>query len=159
MRAAIREVTAAGLPALLPLWREGMAHHAALIPFFHPAAGGEKAWLQRATASLLSGEGAVFAAYADGRPAGFIFGLVQQLTPVLEPGRLGYIVDLFVDPARRRHGLGRLLFFAMRDWFACRGINALDIHVYLANPEATAFWRSVGFTAYAQKMRLEIGRG
>ncbi|MGQ9779648.1 MAG: GNAT family N-acetyltransferase [Bacillota bacterium] len=157
MRAKIEPVGIEELEAVLPLWREAMEHHARLVPFFRPADGGELAWKKYVAVSLAKGDGALFAARVEREAVGFIYGQIQSLPPVFVPGQLGYISDLYVKPPYRRHGLGRLLYLALGDWFRKKGVTALDIHVYLANPEATAFWHKMGFFPYAEKMRCELG--
>ena len=155
MRAEIRHLSLDDIEAILPLWRESMAHHAGLVPFFEPAAGGAKAWRRHAAVVMAQGNGALLAAWVDRMPVGFILGQIQMHAPVFRPGRIGYISDLYVRDDYRRHGLGRLLFLALRDWFAARGVAALDLQVYLANTAAAAFWRAMGFNPYAQRMRRE----
>jgi len=155
MRAVIHPVSVDRLPALLPLWRESMAYHAALVPHFRPAPDAAQAWHNFAALSLARGTGAAFAAETGRESAGFIFGLVEENPPVFLPGRFGHIHDLYVQPACRRHGLGRLLFLALRDWFAGQGVTALELQAYLANPEAGAFWRKMGFAGYAERMRSD----
>ncbi|MGE5599663.1 MAG: N-acetyltransferase family protein [Bacteroidota bacterium] len=156
MRAVIEPVTLDRLPSLLPLWRESMNHHAAVVPFFHPHPRGEDAWYKNTAVMLAVGDGMIIVARSDGEAVGFIYGQIQAHSPVFLPGRLGYISDLYVKPECRRHGLGRLLFLALRDWFAARGVETLDLQAYLASAGASAFWRRMGFEVYAEKMRLEI---
>ena len=156
MNARIAAVTLDQLPAVLPLWREGMAHHAGLVPFFQPAPDGETAWERHIAVALAKGEGLLLAAWAADEPAGLIFGQLQSHAPIFRPGKLGYISDLYVRPEYRRHGLGRLLFLALRDWLADQGATVLDLQVYMANGEAMAFWRAMGFESYAERMRMGI---
>ena len=157
MRARIEAVGIEEIEDLLPLWREAMEHHARLVPFFRPAEDAGAAWRKYAAVSLAKGDGALLAARVEGEAVGFIYGQIHSLPPIFAPGRLGYITDLYVRAPYRRHGLGRLLYLALCDWFRRRGVTSLDIHVYLANPEGTAFWRRMGFTPYAEKMRCELG--
>lgn len=153
MRATVEPVTLDALPALLPLWRENMAHHAALVPHFRPAPDADQAWRDFAAFAIARGTGAAFAALREGEPAGFIFGLLEENPAVFAPGRFGHVYDLYVRPDHRRHGLGRLLFLSLRDWFAAQGAAAIELQVYLANPDAAPFWRKMGFGAYAERMR------
>ncbi|NLG85466.1 MAG: GNAT family N-acetyltransferase [Firmicutes bacterium] len=157
MRTAIEPVAIDELATVLPLWREAMEYHARLVPFFRPAGRGELAWQKYIAVSMAKGEGMLFVARTARETVGFICGQVQSLPPVFVPGRLGYISDLYVKPPYRRHGLGRLLYLALSDWFRQKGVTALDIHVYLANPEGVAFWRKMGFSPYAEKRRCELG--
>lgn len=156
MRARIEAVGIEEIEGLLPLWREAMDYHARLVPFFRPAPDGEAAWRKYAAVSLAKGDGALFAARVEHEAVGFIHGQIHSYPPIFVPGRLGYITDLYVKSSHRRHGLGRLLYLALCDWFRRKGVTILDIHVYLANPEGAAFWRRMGFVPYAEKMRCLI---
>ncbi len=156
MRARVESVSIDQLPAILPLWRESMAYHAALVPHFRPAPDAAQAWHNFAALSLTRGTGAAFAAKIGRESVGFIFGLVEEDPAVFLPGRYGHIYDLYVQPACRRHGLGRLLFLALRDWFAAQGVTDLELQVYHANQEAVAFWGAMGFAGYAERMRVGI---
>ena len=154
MNARIEPVTLDQLPAVLPLWRESMAYHAGLVPFFQPAPDGEAAWERHVAVALAKGEGLLLAAWAADEPAGLILGQLQSFAPIFRPGKLGYVSDLYVQSEYRRRGLGRLLFLALRDWLADQGATALDLQVYTANQEAMAFWRKMGFESYAERMRM-----
>ena len=156
MRARVEPVTPDRVQLLLPLWQENMAFHARLVSFFKPVPAGKKAWEGHLLTSLACGDGMAFAAWSEESMVGFITGQVQTVAPILTPRRVGHIADLFVREPYRRHGLGRLLFFSLRDWFGTKGVEALDINVYLANGEALAFWRGMGFAPYAERMRAEI---
>ena len=145
MNTRIAAVTLDQLPAVLPLWRESMTHHAGLVPFFQPAPDGKAAWERHVAVAVAKGEGLLLAARVADKPVGLIFGQIQSLAPIFEAGKLGYISDLYVQPEYRRHGLGRLLFLALRDWLTDQGATALDLQAYTANAEAMAFWRKMGF--------------
>lgn len=155
MRAIIRPVSIGEIEEILPLWQEAMSHHARIIPFFQPAVDGAAAWRRHTAVAMAKGEGALFAAWSDGEAVAFICGLIHSHAPVFAPGRIGYISDLYVRADCRRHGLGRLLFLTLRDWFMIQGADALDLQAYLANAEAKAFWEAMGFTGYAVRMRYE----
>ena len=57
MNIHITAVTLDQLPAVLPLWRESMTHHAGLVPFFQPAPDGEAAWERLVAVAVAKGEG------------------------------------------------------------------------------------------------------
>jgi ribosomal protein S18 acetylase RimI-like enzyme len=80
-------------------------------------------------------EGRTVVAVRDGRIVGFAtFGLVSDGVAELE--------DLFVDPEWKRQGIGRALVVEV----AARGRRAGAAHIDVtANPDALAFYASVGF--------------
>lgn len=72
--------------------------------------------------------------------------------PVSQSGRIGYIMNLYTDPAFRRRGLARQLFARIMDWIRAEGILVAALH-------ATAMGREVyaqfGF-ADSNEMRARI---
>lgn len=57
------------------------------------------------------------------------------------------IVNLAVDPAHRRHGVGRRLVGAARAFCRTRGVPLLWLRVRASNRGARAFYRRCGFRA------------
>jgi len=100
-------------------------------------------------------DGRTVVAVHDGRIVGF-----ATLGPVV--GGAVEVDDLFVDPEHQRHGIGRALVTEI----AARAHASGGVHVDVtANPDALAFYESVGFVAVgeaetrfgpAPRMRLEI---
>lgn len=60
-------------------------------------------------------------------------------------GRSLWIENLYVDPAWRRHGLGRSLVEHMLDWAETHGIQGIDLEAYQGNTPAAVLYRSLGF--------------
>ena len=94
-------------------------------------------------------------AVRDGRIVGF-----ATLAP--SRGNAVELDDLFVDPEHQRHGIGRALVAEITA--RARAVGAVRIDV-TANPEAGAFYESVGFVVIgetatrfgpAPRMQLEI---
>jgi ribosomal-protein-alanine N-acetyltransferase len=75
---------------------------------------------------------------AGGELAGFALGY-------LDPPDLGRVVTLDVDPAFRRHGLGRRLLEAILDRLAAAGAARAFLEVDVRNSGAIAFYRERGF--------------
>jgi GNAT superfamily N-acetyltransferase len=100
-------------------------------------------------------DGRTFVAVDDGRVVGFAtLGLAADSSVELE--------DLFVDPAMMRHGVGRALVAEATARARSAGVVRIDV---TANPDARAFYESVGFVEVgeaetrfgpAPRMSLEI---
>ena len=147
----VRPGTEADMPEMFRLWREMMDFHAGLEHRFRPLPlpEGEQAWEKHLRQDVWGDEGwCVFVAEADGRLVGQIMGTLRDQVPVFEPEQYGYVTDVVVDPAARRHGVGRVLFEALKAWFRERGASHLQLAVAHNNPSSQAFWRAMGCTDY-----------
>ena len=139
------------MPEMLRLWRDMMDYHAQADPRFRPKPSpkGEQAWEYHIREHILGhGDWCVFVAEEDGRVAGHAVGMLREPYPVFEPGRYGEVMDIVVDPAARRQGVGQALFAALKVWFRERGAEHLQLQVAHRNAVSQAFWRAMGCTDY-----------
>ena len=88
--------------------------------------------------------------------AGFLFAHIRVFSPLAVPPSGGFISDICVDDHLRRHGIGRELFLAAKDWFRERGQMILRLNVATASPISQAFWRSMGGMEQMLLMRIEL---
>ncbi|MEV0427317.1 GNAT family N-acetyltransferase [Micromonospora sp. NPDC050495] len=107
---SVRVLTAADWPALWPMLRD-------------MGVGDEPAEVHRERLGHLLADSrwALLGAVTAGRLAGYA--AAQDLGPHLRSGdthRTARLHDLYVDPRRRRHGVGRALFEAVSRWAAAR---------------------------------------
>jgi GNAT superfamily N-acetyltransferase len=87
----------------------------------------------------------VLLAHFDGEPAGFAFFFYNFSTWT---GKRGiYLEDIFVRPAMRRHGIGRLLFKEIAAIAVGRDCPRLEWSVLNWNELAINFYRKIGATA------------
>ncbi len=84
--------------------------------------------------------GLVRVAERDGSPAGFAV-LFEPLDGACE------LDGLFVEPEQMRGGVGRLLVEDARAVAAARGAERIEV---VANPQALAFYESVGFAVVGE---------
>jgi len=142
MSVIVRPLRGADEPALIRLWNASMTHdpiHATMLrtrilldPNFSPA-------------SLLVADDA-------GELVGFVLGLVRQVPLFLqglEPER-GWITAFGVDPARRRQGIGHMLFAQAMARFAAAGRTQVEIAPYTPN----YFIPGVDIDAYAPALHF-----
>jgi GNAT superfamily N-acetyltransferase len=91
---------------------------------------------------------------------GFVSASVVANTPDRLPERHVSIGYIFVDPDHRRAGLGRVLIDAVRAWAEEQdGVAHLEMPVVAADAEAAAFWRSVGFTPFIERLWAPLDPG
>jgi ribosomal protein S18 acetylase RimI-like enzyme len=69
----------------------------------------------------------------------------------------GKLNDVIVDPATRRRGVGRALVQAVRAELQRRGAPRMVLMSAWKNPEAHAFFESLGFRRTMLEMTLELG--
>lgn len=80
---------------------------------------------------------------ADGEPAGYV---VVTLGYSIEYGGVdAFLDDLFVRPAFRGMGLGRVAVNTARAYCESRGVRAMHLEVDRANAAAQRLYRSAGF--------------
>lgn len=81
--------------------------------------------------------------------------ILRQLMPRpghLEGGKEAQILNIYTDPAHRRHGLARLIMSSMMDWCKEQGINRITLH---ASEFGRPLYESLGFKQ-TNEMRFEI---
>ncbi len=80
----------------------------------------------------------------DGSPVSAGIGTVAQRVPgpANLTGRVGFVQSMATEPAHRRQGLGRAVFTALMEWFASKGIVAVDLH---SSADGEVLYRSFGF--------------
>lgn len=94
-------------------------------------------------------------AHAEGL-AGFLFAHIRTISPLALPPTAGFISDLCVDDRWRRHGIGRELYLAARDWFRERGQTVIRLNAATTNPVAQTFWRAMGASELMVLMKIDI---
>jgi GNAT superfamily N-acetyltransferase len=67
-----------------------------------------------------------------------------------------YVQDLYVAPGMRGRGLGRDLIAAVRERAARDGARYVKLTVYDRNPEALAFYHSIGFESCEDELPLVL---
>ena len=156
---AIRPVTANDAPAITELWESLVAYHQALDEALPGAApNGSGRYTKRLLQHLDDPYTRAFVAESDGKVIGFILGMIVDLLPDIfaqEPG--GFLADIYVDTPYRRSGIGRSLVEALIQWFDEQGVTHFDWHVAAHNPDAIAFWHSIGGREVMLRMRSSVG--
>ena len=154
----IREARMGDKEAIGALWRALMLHHRALDSHFTLAPDAEKKYLRHTHEMIRSREARVLVAedILTGEVIAFLMGELQSRPPISLPGLYGFISDVYVQAAWRHHGVGKALFEAIHPWFLERKATAIELFVATANPDATAFWESLGLQPLMQLLHLDL---
>lgn len=153
MTAAIRLATVADIQGIYRAWQEMRQHNAALDRRIQLVPVNETEFavalrevMDRATSVLLVAE-------ARGAIAGFVAASVEQNQPDRLPERHATIGYIYVLPEHRRGGVARALTERLRQWASRQeGVQHLEMTVLARDTAATAFWQSVGFTPFIERL-------
>ena len=63
--------------------------------------------------------------------------------PPRPPG--GFVYDVFIDPAHRRHGYAEAAFVALETFARARGLSEIGLHVFGTNHPAITLYRKLGY--------------
>ena len=97
----------------------------------------------------------VLVAQIEGKTIGFIRAEIRE-NPILENGRLGIIVELYVHPQYRRRGVAKRLVEEASKELASRGVNVVGAEFPAANSIAKAFYENLGFRPYISVYIKEV---
>lgn len=70
-------------------------------------------------------------------------------------GHRGWLYSVAVDPAHRRRGVATALVREMERLLADRGCPKINLQILATNPQAVAFYRSLG---YVVEERISMGK-
>jgi diamine N-acetyltransferase len=156
--ATIREARTSDRDAIAALWLELIALHRQQDERFTLADNAERIYSRYAHDMIRSRDARVFVAQKQNDSAliGFIMGDIQNRPAYAQAGRYGFISDVFVREEWRHHGVGKALFERMHQWFVSRQADAIQLFVSDANPDALAFWESLGMTPFLRLYHLKL---
>ena len=150
----VRKAKPADVDGIVRLWSELQAANAEAEPRLRPHRRGVEWYREYMEMQLEDSATAVYVAAAGGEVIGFTFGQVMQ-RPTLQDGRCGFVADLCVHAAERRHGVGRRLYEELKGWFDRRDITSLEVQVVSRNQDAAAFWGKMGFGDFMRTLRVD----
>jgi len=152
----IREARRQDVGAIVMLWKEMMAFHAACDVRFRFTPDAPKDFQNHLMSTLRSRAAYVLVAQAHEQVIGYIMGEVQERKPIYPAGKYAFISDICVTAAHRRSGVGRALVQNLLERFQQRGVTAVELFVAEANPVSVAFWQAMGFKNYLRMLRLDL---
>jgi GNAT superfamily N-acetyltransferase len=143
---------------------ELMRLRSVMMDAVRPGGGDPQTWIRPGVAVLQrllgAGDGDL-AAFVVDKPDGpglaaCVVGTIDQRLPGPNnaTGRSGYVSNVATDPAYRRRGYSRACMTALLDWYAQRGIRAIDLR---ASAEGEPLYASLGFVRSRDPgMRLHL---
>lgn len=99
---------------------------------------------------------AVFVAEQNAEVIGYAYVAVESYDYMALRGPAGVLHDIVVDPARRRHGVGRQLLGAALAYVRSRGLSQVVLATAERNEAAQRFFTSVGFRRTMIEMTREV---
>jgi len=149
---AVRRANAADIPRLLELRKDLVRSRGrkdeALIARMVAAC---RTYFERA---IPAGEFLGWLAEADGKAVGTAGLVIHSVPPTVRnlPGREGYIMNMYVVPEWRRHGIARDLLVAVLDFLRAEGVPQVSLH---ATPDGRHLYEQSGF-ADSHELRLRL---
>jgi ribosomal protein S18 acetylase RimI-like enzyme len=146
----VRRATPDDLEALLALFAQVDNMHRDAIPALF-GAGIDR---REMTLSALREKHMRFfvAATGDGLAGFALVSMEDRDHPMLVPDRYGHVMDIVVDSAFRRRGVGSLLLDACQTWARSEGASHLELTVFEFNAGARRFYEQHGFVTQSRKM-------
>ena len=152
----IRRASSSDGEDVIALWKEMMDVHSTLdqrlsivAEWRDQVAGSVRRWLRDDDYRLIVAEG------WDG-VVGFALGGVVRRTLGPGPSLYGQVAHMCVGSNWRRRGIGRALFWALRDWFAEGGVPSIHAYVSPLNAVSQRFWRGLGFEDYVSRLWCDL---
>ena len=152
----VRAARMADEAEILALVREEMKAHERADPRFKLRADAGDRYAVYLRDRMRDLDSTVFVAELDGRIAGLGIGSIRKQETFFEVGRFGYVSDLVVAPALRRHGIGRVLFERISLWLRGLGIEVVRLHVATRSDSARAFWKSLGADEFLAEAWIDL---
>ena len=103
-------------------------------------------------------DGTRLIAYVGDEPAGIAGAYLR--TEERDDGPVAELVSMWVDPAHRTSGVGRVLVESVVDWVAGRGLPEVRLMVAAENQAAVRFYERLGFrrNGYTQPLPHDESR-
>ena len=153
MTATVRRATRADASALYAHWSELRRYNASIDPRVLPVPVAADDFAAGLDAVLARDSSVAFVAELEGKLAGFISGGVERNHPDRLPELHATVGYLWVASTARRNGIGGKLFAAVCDWAGTQqGVAHLEMTVLSADEDAAAFWRSMGFSPFIERV-------
>ncbi|HEX5436786.1 MAG TPA: GNAT family N-acetyltransferase [Gemmatimonadaceae bacterium] len=150
----VRRAAVADAAVVSGLNADVQAIHAAALPWLFKAPGPNTFPPAAAAALLAQPTHLVYLALRGDEPVGYVYAELQQHaeTAYRYAYRVLYVHHISVCPAHRHTGVGAALMSAVHRAAAEHGIAMVALDMWSFNDAARAFFRSIGFEAYNERM-------
>jgi len=152
----IRPATKENLPAIKALWKEFMDFHKERDPFFARIDDAHEDFGRFMQSNLSKDDWLILVAAAGDQVIGYGSATIMLYPPIYQDPRYGYIQDIAVTEAYRRHGVGQRLFARMVTWFRKKNVSRLELEVAATNEVSQAFWQKIGFKDFTKKLAMTL---
>jgi len=153
MSVTIRPARLADAAGMYRAWQALRQYNAGRDPRIVPTPVSEEEFVVAVREILARSTSAAFVAENGGKVVGFVSVSVEAGQPDRLPERHATIGYVYVDSAHRRGGVGRQLFEAVAGWASKQdGVSHMEMAVIAGDTEAAAFWQSIGFTPFIQRL-------
>jgi GNAT superfamily N-acetyltransferase len=134
--------------AIVGLWHEMMAFHVRLNPFYSLAGDARERAEEFLRANIASPDLLVLVTLDGQTVVAFCLCFIAAHPPVFPVREYGLISDFAVTERYRRRGIGTIMLSRVREWFADRGIDRIELRVSTFNAVGRPFWEKQGFAEY-----------
>jgi GNAT superfamily N-acetyltransferase len=152
----VRSARHSDVPALASIWQELMDLHEKRDDRFALAADAVARWRALAHEILGREDGFLSLAELDGTPVGFCLGWVAKNPAIYRVTEVGFISEIAVTQASRRHGVGKALIAAARTWFRTRHVGEFQLSTAVWNQGAQDFWTANGGEPLLVRYRFDV---
>lgn len=152
----IRPATKADITPIKELWKEFMDFHKDRDPFFSRLDDAHEDFGRFMQSNLSKDDWLILVATVGDQVIGYGSATIMSYPPIYVDPRYGYIQDVAVTEAYRRHGVGQQLFERMATWFQEKNVLRLELEVAVTNEVSQAFWRKIGFKDLTKKLAMNL---
>lgn len=152
--AIARPATDMDVPAVIPMWHQLMERHGQYDTWFVPAPFNDSQAEGFFRTAAVDSRRLLLVAESGSQIVGYLAANIREQPDVFRNRTFGVISEIFVQPAFRRHGVGRSMVQFTRKWMKERQVNRIEARTLSANRDAAAFWFDQGFYAFSSQLSL-----
>ncbi|NQU43215.1 GNAT family N-acetyltransferase [bacterium] len=152
----IRRARGEDISRLVDLWLAMMGEHEAFELRLEVTDVAGPAYQNYLLLHLRGVRSRLLVAEEEGRIIGFSCAYISQNLPMFAPAVFGYISDIYVLPEWQGQGVGKGLMRETTEYFRSLGVETVQLQVYEHNEKGKAFWKSLGFEPFFQRMWLNL---
>jgi len=152
----IRKAKQEDIESIKELWKEFVDFHKFRDPFFTRSPDGHDRFGEFVLGNIESDDWLVLVSEHAGELIGYSMAAIQKYPPVFIKSIYGFIQDIAVTGEYRKHGIGKMLFENMIEWFREKGLTRVEVQAASANEVSMAFWRKMGFQHYIERFYIDL---
>ena len=155
--AEIRCASKEDLPRLVRLWISLLTDSEASDRSVLPCEENIRSWIGFVEGVLEEDPCQVLVAEADEKIVGYILYIIKPRTRLVKRHSCAVIYDLYVFPEYRGRGIGSSLLREALRRIRDRGVECVELTVWVRNKRALDLYKRFGFTEYIIRMRRFLG--